>query len=170
MLADWLITPLQDARRREPIQILDDRYKNRSTLISSKLPVEKWRAPSGIQHSPTPSSTVSSTILAAWTCGEGECLRSARRIRMLGLSTNACKRRTKILTLLSAFNWNWRQSVYWIRCSFLVEMRTRLRKLTLTTSDRTRSRLYVVGRVVVCPAAPNSPKETELLIIGPNSS
>jgi DNA replication protein DnaC len=39
---DWLIAPLQDAHRRDLLEILDDRYDNRSTMITSQLPVELW--------------------------------------------------------------------------------------------------------------------------------
>jgi len=39
---DWLIAPLQDAHRRDLLEILDDRYDNRSTLVASQLPVELW--------------------------------------------------------------------------------------------------------------------------------
>jgi DNA replication protein DnaC len=42
VLDDWLIAPLQDAHRRDMLEILDDRYDARSTLIASQLPVELW--------------------------------------------------------------------------------------------------------------------------------
>lgn len=39
---DWLIAPLQDAHRPDLLEILDDRYDNRSTMIASQRPVELW--------------------------------------------------------------------------------------------------------------------------------
>lgn len=39
---DWLIAPLQDAHRRDLLEILDDRYDSRSSLVASQLPVELW--------------------------------------------------------------------------------------------------------------------------------
>ncbi len=42
VLDDWLIAPLQEAHRRDLLEILDDRYDNRSTMIASQMPVELW--------------------------------------------------------------------------------------------------------------------------------
>jgi DNA replication protein DnaC len=42
VLDDWLVAPLQDAHRRDLLEILDDRYDNRSAMIASQLPVELW--------------------------------------------------------------------------------------------------------------------------------
>jgi DNA replication protein DnaC len=42
VLDDWLIAPLQDAHRRDLLEILDDRYDTRSTMIASQMPVELW--------------------------------------------------------------------------------------------------------------------------------
>ena len=42
VLDDWLIAPLQDAHRRDLLEILDDRYDSKSTLIASQAPVELW--------------------------------------------------------------------------------------------------------------------------------
>jgi DNA replication protein DnaC len=42
VLDDWLVAPLQDAHRRDLLEILDDRYDNRSTMIASQLPVDLW--------------------------------------------------------------------------------------------------------------------------------
>ena len=42
VLDDWLVAPLQDANRRDLLEILDDRYDNRSTVIASQLPLELW--------------------------------------------------------------------------------------------------------------------------------
>ena len=49
--ADWMdgvlsrdrgLAPLSPAGRRDLLEILDDRYQRRSTLITSQLPVGKW--------------------------------------------------------------------------------------------------------------------------------
>jgi DNA replication protein DnaC len=42
VLDDWGISPLSCENRRDLLEILDDRYGNRSTLITSQLPVGKW--------------------------------------------------------------------------------------------------------------------------------
>src|ERR1700688_1694794 len=39
---DWGVHPLGDAQRRDLLEILEDRYGNRSTLVTSQLPVETW--------------------------------------------------------------------------------------------------------------------------------
>lgn len=43
-LDDWGVTPLTDANRRDLLEVLDDRYTTRSTLITSQLPPEAWHA------------------------------------------------------------------------------------------------------------------------------
>ena len=42
VLGDWLIAPLSDAHRRDMLEILDERYDNRSTMIATQMPVEIW--------------------------------------------------------------------------------------------------------------------------------
>jgi DNA replication protein DnaC len=42
ILDDWGLSPLDDEQRRDLLEIMDDRHINRSTLITSQLPVEKW--------------------------------------------------------------------------------------------------------------------------------
>ncbi len=42
VLDDWGITPLTSENRRDLLEILDDRYERKSTLITSQLPVDKW--------------------------------------------------------------------------------------------------------------------------------
>jgi DNA replication protein DnaC len=44
ILDDFGLTPLPDQIRRDLLEILDDRYDRRSTLITSQLPVEQWHA------------------------------------------------------------------------------------------------------------------------------
>jgi len=42
ILDDWGLAPLTDAGRRDLLEILDDRYQTRSTLITSQLPAGTW--------------------------------------------------------------------------------------------------------------------------------
>lgn len=42
VLDDWGLTPLSAENRRDLLEILDDRYRVRSTLITSQLPLAKW--------------------------------------------------------------------------------------------------------------------------------
>jgi DNA replication protein DnaC len=42
VLDDWGIAPFNDEQRRDMLEILDDRYGRRSTLVAAQLPVEKW--------------------------------------------------------------------------------------------------------------------------------
>lgn len=39
---DWGLSPLADTERRDFLEIMEDRYNVRSTIISSQIPVEKW--------------------------------------------------------------------------------------------------------------------------------
>lgn len=42
VLDDWLLAPLSDLERRDLLEILDDRYERRSTMICAQIPVEHW--------------------------------------------------------------------------------------------------------------------------------
>jgi DNA replication protein DnaC len=42
VLDDWLLAPLSDLERRDLLEIVDDRYERRSTLICAQLSVEHW--------------------------------------------------------------------------------------------------------------------------------
>jgi DNA replication protein DnaC len=44
IIDDFGLSPLPDTIRRDLLEILDDRYDRRSTLITSQLPVEQWHA------------------------------------------------------------------------------------------------------------------------------
>jgi DNA replication protein DnaC len=44
IIDDFGLAPLPDPVRRDLLEILDDRYDRRSTLITSQIPVEKWHA------------------------------------------------------------------------------------------------------------------------------
>jgi DNA replication protein DnaC len=41
---DFGLAPLADLTRRDLLEILDDRYDRKSTLITSQLPIEQWHA------------------------------------------------------------------------------------------------------------------------------
>ena len=42
ILDDWGVTPLSDQNRRDLLELLDDRYATKSTLITSQLPTDAW--------------------------------------------------------------------------------------------------------------------------------
>jgi DNA replication protein DnaC len=42
VLDDWGLAPLEPAARRDLLEILDDRYQKRSTVIVAQLPPENW--------------------------------------------------------------------------------------------------------------------------------
>ena len=44
---DWAMAPLSDAERRDFLEICDDRYQTRATLLTSQLPVPAWHAQIG---------------------------------------------------------------------------------------------------------------------------
>ena len=44
IIDDFGLAPLADPIRRDLLEILDDRYDRKSTLITSQLPVEQWHA------------------------------------------------------------------------------------------------------------------------------
>lgn len=42
VLDDWGLTPLTEEQRKDLFEILEDRYDQRSTLVTSQLPIAKW--------------------------------------------------------------------------------------------------------------------------------
>lgn len=42
ILDDWGLTPMTDLQRRDLLEILEDRYGKRSTIVTSQLPVAAW--------------------------------------------------------------------------------------------------------------------------------
>jgi len=44
---DWAMAPLTDTERRDVLEIFDDRYQTRSTILTSQLPVANWHAQIG---------------------------------------------------------------------------------------------------------------------------
>jgi DNA replication protein DnaC len=44
---DWAMTPLTDIERRDFLEICDDRYQTRSTVLTSQVPVANWHTQIG---------------------------------------------------------------------------------------------------------------------------
>ncbi|MGY4627221.1 DNA replication protein DnaC [Bradyrhizobium sp. USDA 4486] len=44
ILDDWGLEPLDAAARHDLLEILEDRYGHRSTIVTSQLPVGQWHA------------------------------------------------------------------------------------------------------------------------------
>ena len=42
VLDDWGLTPFTPDHQRDLLEILEDRYASRSTLVTSQIPIEKW--------------------------------------------------------------------------------------------------------------------------------
>jgi DNA replication protein DnaC len=42
VIDDWGLKPVQDAERHDLLEILEDRYASRSTIMTSQLPTAKW--------------------------------------------------------------------------------------------------------------------------------
>ena len=42
VLDDWGLAPLRDQDRRDLLEIFEDRYGMRSTILTSQLPIEHW--------------------------------------------------------------------------------------------------------------------------------
>jgi len=42
VLDDWGLTPMTDPQRRDLLEILEDRYGKKSTIVTSQLPVTSW--------------------------------------------------------------------------------------------------------------------------------
>lgn len=42
ILDDWGIAPLADQERRDLLEVIEDRYGNRSTIVASQLPTTSW--------------------------------------------------------------------------------------------------------------------------------
>ena len=53
---DWAMAPLSDSERRAFLEICDERYQTKATLLTSQLPVSKW-------HGQIGDATVADSIL-----------------------------------------------------------------------------------------------------------
>lgn len=52
---DWGLALLTDSARRDLLEILDDRHRHRSTIVTSQLPLEHWHESLG---DPTPADAI----------------------------------------------------------------------------------------------------------------
>jgi DNA replication protein DnaC len=69
---DWAMAPLADAERRDFLEICEDRYQARATVLTSQLPVAKW-------HEQIGDPTLADSIL-------DRLVHNAQRIEMRGES------------------------------------------------------------------------------------
>jgi DNA replication protein DnaC len=69
---DWAMAPLADAERRAFLEICDERYQSKATLLTSQLPVAKW-------HGQIGDPTVADSIL-------DRLVHAAHRLEMQGES------------------------------------------------------------------------------------
>lgn len=47
VIDDWAMAPLNETERRDFLEICDDRYQTRSTILTSQIPVAEWHAQIG---------------------------------------------------------------------------------------------------------------------------
>jgi DNA replication protein DnaC len=74
---EWAMAPLADAERRAFLEICDERYQTRATLLTSQLPVAKWHGQIG---DPTVADSIMDRLVhAAHRLDlEGESIRKTR--------------------------------------------------------------------------------------------
>jgi DNA replication protein DnaC len=82
ILDDWGVAPMNDANRRDLLEIIDDRYNHSSTLITSQFPINTW-------HESIGDATLGDAIL-------DRLLHNAHRIEVSGPSMR--KKKTNNLT------------------------------------------------------------------------
>jgi DNA replication protein DnaC len=80
VIDDWAMAPLNETERRDFLEICDDRYQTRSTILTSQIPVADWHAQIG-------DPTVADSIL-------DRLVHNAHRIELDGESMRK-KRRAK---------------------------------------------------------------------------
>lgn len=87
ILDDWLISPLSEAGRRDLLEILDDRYDKRSTIIAAQLPPEHWHEAIG---EPTLADAILDRLVhnAYHLKVEGESMRRAHGLASAGTLDN----------------------------------------------------------------------------------
>jgi len=74
---DWAMAPLADAERRDFLEICEDRYQQRSMILTSQLPVAKWHGQIG---DPTLADSILDRLVHNAHCLEmrGESMRKKR--------------------------------------------------------------------------------------------
>ena len=80
ILDDWGLVPVGDSERRDLLEIIEDRYGNRSTILTSQLPSAKWHDHVG---DPTIADAICDRLLhnAHEINLEGESRRKQRKTR-----------------------------------------------------------------------------------------
>ncbi len=79
VLDDWGLAPLGDADRRELLEILEDRYDLRSTMVTSQLLVDDWH--DSIAHPTLADAILDRLVHNAYTLKlQGESVRSNRAL------------------------------------------------------------------------------------------
>ena len=81
ILDDWGLSPLDDQSRHDLLEILEDRYGRRSTLVTSQLPMSAWHAAVG-------QTTYADAIL-------DRLVHNAHRIELAGESLRRTRRSAK---------------------------------------------------------------------------
>jgi DNA replication protein DnaC len=74
---DWAMAPLADSERRDFLEICDDRYSIRSTVLTSQVPVSRW-------HDQVGDPTIADSIL-------DRLVHNAHRIELAGASIRKSK-------------------------------------------------------------------------------
>ena len=69
---DWVMTPLAESERRDFLEICEDRYDTRSTILTSQIPVPQW-------HEQIGNPTLADSIL-------DRLVHNAHRIELQGTS------------------------------------------------------------------------------------
>jgi DNA replication protein DnaC len=83
LLDDWGLAPFNAEQRRDMLELLDDRYGQRSTIVTSQMPVDSW-------HELIGDPTLADAIL-------DHLVHNAYRINLKGESMR--KRAKKLMTL-----------------------------------------------------------------------
>lgn len=60
ILDDWGLYPINAIQQRDLMELLDDRYTVRSTIVTSQYPIDKWH---GIMNDPTLADAILDRIL-----------------------------------------------------------------------------------------------------------
>ena len=60
LLDDWVLHGISRAQQRDLMELVDDRYTLRSTIVTSQYPVDKW-------HQTMEDPTLANAILGDWS-------------------------------------------------------------------------------------------------------
>ncbi len=91
VLDDFGLTPLGEQTRRDLLEILDDRYDRRATIVTSQLPVDQWH---GYLDDPTLADAILDRIVhnSYRLVLKGESLRKQRAVNPKAASAARAKR------------------------------------------------------------------------------